>query len=74
MYVDGYILFALYLLSVISLAVSIYAVWTLNEVQDSFNKRVAKEIQKQKTLASKKVSLIYDPWGQKRIGNSNEKI
>lgn len=36
MYVDGYMLLAIYLLSVIAVAISIYALWTLEEIKQYY--------------------------------------
>ena len=44
MYVDGYMLLAIYLVAVLALAVSVYAVWSIIEVEeqltDLHNKKV----------------------------------
>lgn len=33
MYVDGYMLFAIYFIAVLALAVSVYALWSLEEIR-----------------------------------------
>ena len=44
MYVDGYMLLAIYLVAVLALAVSVYALWSIIEVEekltDLYNKKV----------------------------------
>lgn len=42
MYVDGYLLFAIYFIAVLSLAVSVYAVWSLEEIRQYYAKRYNK--------------------------------
>ncbi len=38
MYVDGYMLLAIYLLSVIAAIISLYALWTLEEIRQYYEK------------------------------------
>ncbi len=38
MYVDGYMLLAIYLLSVIAAVISLYALWTLEEIRQYYEK------------------------------------
>jgi hypothetical protein len=44
MYVDGYMLLAIYFVAVLALAVSVYAIWSIIEVEerlaDLYNKQV----------------------------------
>jgi len=44
MYVDGYMLLAIYFIAVLALAISVYAIWSIIEVQeqmtDLYNKKV----------------------------------
>lgn len=44
MYVDGYMLLAIYFIAVLALAVSVYAIWSIIEVEeritDLYNKKV----------------------------------
>ena len=49
MYVDGYMLLAIYSIAVLALGVSVYALWTLKEVE---------EIYKKKTPAQKSITVI----------------
>ena len=39
MYVDGYLLFAIYFIAVLALAVSAYALWTLEEIRQYYAKK-----------------------------------
>jgi len=39
MYVDGYMLFAIYFIAVLALAVSTYALWSLEEIRRYYEKR-----------------------------------
>ena len=39
MYVDGYILFAIYAIAVLALAVSVYALWSLEEIRRYYEKK-----------------------------------
>ena len=39
MYVDGYLLFAIYFIAVLALAVSAYALWSLEEIRRYYEKR-----------------------------------
>jgi hypothetical protein len=39
MYVDGYLLFAIYFIAVLALAVSTYALWSLEEIRRYYEKR-----------------------------------
>jgi len=38
MYVDGYLLFAIYFIAVLALAVSAYALWSLEEIRQHYEK------------------------------------
>lgn len=38
MYVDGYMLFAIYFIAVLALAVSTYALWSLEEIRKYYSK------------------------------------
>jgi hypothetical protein len=38
MYVDGYMLFAIYFIAVLALAVSAYALWSLEEIRKFYQK------------------------------------
>jgi uncharacterized protein (DUF433 family) len=44
MYVDGYMLLAIYFVAVLALAVSVYAIWSIIEIEehltDLYNKKV----------------------------------
>lgn len=42
MYVDGYMLLAIYIIAVLALAISVYALWTLIEVEEQFKKKTTK--------------------------------
>ena len=42
MYVDGWMLFAIYFIAVLALAVSAYALWTLEEIRSYYNKKSSK--------------------------------
>ena len=39
MYVDGYMLLAIYILSVLAAGVSIYALWTLEEIRQQYERK-----------------------------------
>jgi CHASE3 domain sensor protein len=39
MYVDGYLLFAIYFIAVLALAVSAYALWSLEEIRQYYERR-----------------------------------
>ena len=43
MYVDGYMLFAIYFIAVLALAVSTYALWSLEEIRKYYSKRSTKK-------------------------------
>jgi hypothetical protein len=42
MYVDGYMLFAIYFIAVLALAVSAYALWSLEEIRQYYERRYDK--------------------------------
>jgi flagellar basal body-associated protein FliL len=42
MYVDGYMLFAIYFIAVLALAVSAYALWSLEEIRKYYAKKNTK--------------------------------
>ena len=44
MYVDGWMLFAIYFIAVLALAVSVYAVWSLEEIRQYYEKRSNKKV------------------------------
>jgi hypothetical protein len=48
MYIDGYLLFAIYFIAVLALAVSVYALWSLEEIRKYYEKLQTK---KSKTYA-----------------------
>jgi len=39
MYVDGYMLFAIYFIAVLALAVSAYALWSLEEIRQYYERK-----------------------------------
>ena len=39
MYVDGWMLFAIYFIAVLALAVSVYALWSLEEIRRYYEKK-----------------------------------
>jgi hypothetical protein len=39
MYVDGYMLFAIYFIAVLALAVSAYALWSLEEIRKYYERK-----------------------------------
>ncbi len=39
MYVDGYMLLVIYLLAVFAAAISVYALWTLEEIRQQYEKK-----------------------------------
>ena len=39
MYVDGWMLFAIYFIAVLALAVSVYALWSLEEIRQYYEKK-----------------------------------
>jgi len=39
MYVDGYLLFAIYFIAVLALAVSAYALWSLEEIRQYYERK-----------------------------------
>lgn len=39
MYVDGYMLLAIYLIAVVALCISVYALWTLKEIEDYYKRK-----------------------------------
>lgn len=41
MYVNGYMLLAIYFIAVVALGISIYALWTLKEVEDYYKRRTS---------------------------------
>jgi CHASE3 domain sensor protein len=41
MYVDGYMLLAIYVLAVLAAAISVYSLWTLEEMKENGKKWVA---------------------------------
>jgi hypothetical protein len=46
MYIDGYLLFAIYFIAVLALAVSAYALWSLEEIRQHYAKRYDKPTNK----------------------------
>jgi flagellar basal body-associated protein FliL len=42
MYVDGHMLFAIYFIAVLALAVSVYALWSLEEIRKYYEKKNTK--------------------------------
>jgi hypothetical protein len=42
MYVDGYMLLAIYLLAVLAAAISVYALWSLEEIRKHYARRYDK--------------------------------
>ena len=42
MFIDGYLLFAIYFIAVLSLAVSVYALWSLEEIRQYYSRRFDK--------------------------------
>jgi hypothetical protein len=42
MYVDGYMLLAIYFIAVLALAVSVYALWSLEEIRLYYKKKGSK--------------------------------
>jgi hypothetical protein len=54
MYVDGYMLFAIYFIAVLALAVSVYALWSLEEIRQYYARRYNK---KTNTYTPPKVSM-----------------
>ena len=53
MYVDGYMLLAIYFVAVLALAVSVYALWTLKEVEELYRKK------------NSKLNNAWDPYNDK---------
>jgi len=39
MYVDGYMIFAIYFIAVLALAVSVYALWSLEEIRKYYESK-----------------------------------
>lgn len=39
MYIDGYLLLAIYVISVAALLISIYALWTLEEIRQQYDNK-----------------------------------
>ena len=54
MYVDGYLLFAIYFIAVLALAVSAYALWSLEEIRQYYARRYDKRTN---TYATPKASI-----------------
>jgi hypothetical protein len=54
MYVDGYMLLAIYLLAVLSAAISVYALWSLEEIRKHYERRYDK---KNNTYTPPKVTM-----------------
>jgi hypothetical protein len=54
MYVDGYLLFAIYFIAVLALAVSAYALWSLEEIRQYYARRYNKQTN---TYATPNVSM-----------------
>jgi hypothetical protein len=61
MYVDGYMLLAIYVIAVLALGVSVYALWTLKEVEELYNKKnsVTEEYHSGK---AKQTPRLKGPW------------
>jgi hypothetical protein len=53
MYVDGYILFAIYFIAVLALAVSTYALWSLEEIRKFYQKYYEKSSKTNSYTATK---------------------
>lgn len=43
MYVDGYMLFAIYFIAVLALAVSVYALWSLEEIRKYYDSKYSSQ-------------------------------
>jgi hypothetical protein len=54
MYVDGYFLLVIYLIAVLAAAVSVYALWTLEEIRRHYERRYNK---KTNTYSAPKVAM-----------------
>lgn len=58
MYVDGYLLFAIYFISVLALAVSVYALWSLEEIRQYYEKKSRQpQVPLSRSLAPSKTKL-----------------
>jgi hypothetical protein len=55
MYVDGWMLFAIYFIAVLALAVSVYALWSLEEIRLHY-KRIYNQRTKMYNLANPSIS------------------
>ena len=53
MFVDGWMLFAIYFIAVLSLAVSVYALWSLEEIRQYYSRRN----DKRSNISAKSVTL-----------------
>jgi hypothetical protein len=58
MYVDGYMLLAIYFVAVVALAVSVYAIWSIIEIEE-----------KMTDLHNKKVKSAWDYYHDKSSKN-----
>jgi hypothetical protein len=58
MYVDGYMLLAIYFVAVLALAVSVYAIWSIIEIEDRLT-----------DLCNKKVKSAWDYYHDKSSKN-----
>jgi hypothetical protein len=53
MYVDGYVLLAIYVIAVMALGISVYALWTLKEIEELYRK------------INSKLNNAWDPYNDK---------
>ena len=61
MYVDGYMLLAIYFIAVLALGVSVYALWTLKEVEELYKKNNAGTEEYNRNNA-KQTPRLKGPW------------
>jgi hypothetical protein len=61
MYVDGYMLLAIYSIAVLALGVSVYALWTLKEVEEIYKKKNA-GTEEYHSNKAKQTPRLKGPW------------
>lgn len=64
MYIDGYLLFAIYFISVLALALSAYALWSLEEIRKYYERKSisSKNYNELKTKPPIKVNKAKGHW------------
>lgn len=62
MYVDGYLLFAIYFIAVLALAVSAYALWSLEEIRQYYARMYSKKTNTYIPKVTVKTNKVKSHW------------